>query len=72
MGRATPMYNETLLAYNVLKVSQQGTFKFMNPKHEHKTECQSWSDQVNSLSLNFLDYLAKISFDCIIVRKTKS
>ena len=60
MGGATLMYNETLLAYNVLKSTQQGTFKFVNPKHKHKTERQSWSDQVDSLSLNFIDYLVKI------------
>ena len=47
-------------------------FKFVNPKHEHTTERQSWIDYVDSLSFNFLDYLAKISFDCIIVWKTKS
>ena len=30
MGRGTQMYNETLIAYNVLKSRQKGKFKFVN------------------------------------------
>ena len=30
MGRGTQMYNETLIAYNVLKSRQEEKFKFVN------------------------------------------
>ena len=52
------LWNDLSLYKNDFESSQEGTFKFANPKHEHRTERQS--GRLSQLSLNFLDCRAEM------------